>query len=124
MGSERRGMPEQELSIKEREQELFVEPQEASPAKPPVKPFPIYLQETPAHPMSTEVKVILWVVGIAVLLLFVAALWRTQRSARPHPASGTKKTAAIRPAPDSPYPRPLRDGLVLLGRALGPGPPS
>ena len=66
MGSERRSMPEQELSIREREQALFVDPQETGAAEPPVKPFPIYLLETPAKPMSTGVKVILWIVGIAV----------------------------------------------------------
>ena len=52
MRSERRNMPEQELSIKEREQELYDEPQEISSDGPPVKPFPIYLKETPAVPMS------------------------------------------------------------------------
>jgi hypothetical protein len=83
MGSERRSMPEQELSIREREQELFADPQETPTAEPPVKPFPIYLRETPANPMSSEVKVILWIVGIAVLLLFCVALWRTtQRPSR------------------------------------------
>src|SRR5271166_2870910 len=46
MGSERRSMPEQELSIREREQELFVDPQETPTGAVPtgaVKPFPIYL---------------------------------------------------------------------------------
>jgi hypothetical protein len=130
-------MPEQELSIKEREEELFVEPAEALPPKPPLKPFLRYLQETPAKPMSTEAKVILWVVGIAVLLLFVAALWRTHRSARPRPRSGTPKTAAIRPAlrVDSKGREPIppavetgldgrRDGPFLLGLIPFPGPPT
>jgi hypothetical protein len=92
-------MPEQELSIRQREQELFVEPQEALPAEPPVKPFPIYLRETPAHPMSTGVKVILWIVGITVLLLFGYALWRTQRSSRLPRTSSTTKAAALDAAP-------------------------
>ena len=96
MGSERRSMPEQELSIREREQELFVEPQETPTEKPPVKPFPIYLRETPANPMSSAVKVILWIVGIAVLLLFCVALWRTQRPSRLPRAPAARK-AAVKP---------------------------
>lgn len=96
MGSERRSMPEQELSIREREQELFVEPQENPTAEPPVKPFPIYLRETPANPMSSEVKVILWIVGIAVVLLFCVALWRTQRPSRLRRAPAARK-AAVKP---------------------------
>ncbi len=99
MGSERRSMPEQELSIREREQELFVESQGTSPAGLPVKPFPIYLRETPANPMSTGVKVILWSVGIAVLLLFGFALWRTQRATRLPRTSSATKTAALVAAP-------------------------
>src|SRR5271157_5942529 len=99
MGSERRSMPEQELSIREREQELFVEPQDTPAAEPPVKPFPIYLRETPAIPMSTGVKVILWIVGIAVLLLFVAALWRAQRPTRLRRTSSATKAAVMDAAP-------------------------
>jgi len=99
MGSERRSMPEQELSIRERDQELFVEPQDTPAAEPPVKPFPIYLRETPANPMSTEVKVILWIVGIAVLLLFGVALWRTQRPSRLRRTSSATKAAVMDVAP-------------------------
>ena len=98
MGSERRSMPEQELSIWEREQELFVEPQETPTAEPPVKPFPIYLRETPANPMSSEVKVILWIVGIAVVLLFCVALWRTQRPSRLRRTSAATKAAVLNAA--------------------------
>jgi len=99
MGSERRSMPEQELSIREREQELFVEPHETLPARPPVKPFPIYLRETPANPMATEVKVILWILGIAVLLLFGAALWRIHRSTGLRRTTKATKTAVMNTAP-------------------------
>ena len=97
MGSEGRSMPEQELSIREREQELFVELQETP--EPPVKPFPIYLRETPANPMSSAVKVILWIVGIAVLLLFCVALWRTQRPSRLRRTSAATKAAVLNVAP-------------------------
>ncbi|MFO0889435.1 MAG: class I SAM-dependent methyltransferase [Isosphaeraceae bacterium] len=82
MTSERRSTPEQERSIKERERELFVAPEEKSAAKTPVKPFAVYLRETPAEPLSTAVKVILWAVGIVVVLLFVAAIWRSRRTPR------------------------------------------
>ena len=99
MGSERRGMPEQELSIREREQELFAEPQKTPTAEPPVKPFPIYLRETPANPMSSAVKVILWIVGIAVVLLFCVALWRTQRPPRLPRAPAARKAAVLNVAP-------------------------
>ncbi|MGC8640669.1 MAG: hypothetical protein ACP5XB_12415 [Isosphaeraceae bacterium] len=96
MGVERRNMPEQERSIKDREQELFFEPVEG-PAKP-LKPFPVYLQETPPVPISPAVKVILWAVGILVALLFLAALWRAQRShARPQTKSTATRTAAVVP---------------------------
>ncbi len=84
-------MPEQELSIREREQALFVEGQEGNQNGPPVKPFPVYLQETPANPVASEVKVLLWIVGIVVFLLLCAALWRTQRPSRVRrPATATK----------------------------------
>jgi hypothetical protein len=116
MGSERHSMPEQELWIRAREQELFVEPPVAPPATPPVKPFPIYLRETPANPMSSSVNVILWIVGIAVLLLFGVALWRTQRTSRPRRGSGAVKAAALLVAPPfSPQ------AQIARGCGAGPG---
>ena len=93
MSSERRSMPEQELSIKKREQELFLELEQTPTPKPQVKPFPIYLRETPAIPLSSEVKLILWVVGIAVLLLFCAAIWRARRPPRSQQAPDGPKAA-------------------------------
>ncbi len=99
MGSERRSMPEQELSIRDREQELFVEPQASPTAEPPAKPFPVYLRETPGNPLSTGVRVILWTVGIAVLLLFGFALWRTQRPTRLRRTSSATKAAVLDAAP-------------------------
>jgi hypothetical protein len=88
-------MPEQERSIKERDQELFVEKADHRTAVPQVKPFPIYLRETPASPISPPVKAVLWVVGVGVLLLFCVALWRSQRPPRPH----NQGAARAAPAP-------------------------
>ena len=94
MGPERRNMPEQERSIRDREQELFVEPQESTAAPPPVKPFPIYLRETPAKPLAPQVKAILWVIGIGVLLLLCVALWRSQQPSRLR-TPARRKTSAL-----------------------------
>jgi hypothetical protein len=91
MASERQNMSEQEISIKEREHELYVR----SPADPnakPVKPFEVYLRETPAEPLSPATKAILAIVGIVVGLLFVAALWRATTH---HAPAG--RTKASRP---------------------------
>ncbi len=55
MASERQNMSEQEISIKAREHELYVKPLSQTGAKP-VKPFEVYLRETPAEPLSTATK--------------------------------------------------------------------
>jgi hypothetical protein len=80
-----RSSPEQELSIKERKQELYLERPPAKPSKPRVRPFAVYLRETPPAPLSTEVKTLLWITAILVLLVFVAAIWKIQRRSRPRP---------------------------------------
>ena len=64
MASERQNMSEQEISIKAREHELYV-PDTDTNAKP-VKPFAVYLRETPAEPLSATTKAILWMVGTVV----------------------------------------------------------
>jgi len=101
MPFESRNLPEQEQSIKARARELYVEQERPAPGKP-VKSFPAYLRETPAVPLSTSTKVVLWIVAIIVALLFLAALWRVslrhgpRRQTRdPRPAAGT----AMRQAP-------------------------
>jgi hypothetical protein len=75
MPSESRNMPEQEHSIKARSHELFVEPTRAEAGKP-AKPFPVYLRETPAEPMSGATKTLLLLTAIVVAVLFLAAIWR------------------------------------------------
>jgi hypothetical protein len=95
MPPESANLHEQEQSIKERAGELYVEPPRPTASKS-VKPFPVYLRETPAEPFSTSVKVTLWIVGVIVALLFLAALWRVslrhgpkQRTRAPEPAEST-----------------------------------
>jgi hypothetical protein len=87
MPSESRNLPEQELSIKARAHELYSQPQQQT-----TKPFPVYLRETPAVPLSTFTKVVLWIVGIIVALLFAAALWRAASGHGPR-----RQTRAPRP---------------------------
>jgi hypothetical protein len=112
MRSDRRNMPEQELSIKEREKELFVEPQEPPPPKPQVKPFAVYLQETPADPLSSPAKAILWTIGVIVLLLLALAIWRSQRPSRPRPKPRAAEPAATALADPPHAPCPDRVGTV------------
>jgi hypothetical protein len=75
MPSESRNIPEQEASIKRRAHELFVKDTPDHVSRP-TKPFPVYLRETPAFPMSSTVKAMLWFTGIIVGLLFLAAVWK------------------------------------------------
>ena len=90
MPSERQNMSEQDISIKAREHELYVP---ALPDGPPVKPFPVYLRETPGEPLSPLTKLVLAMAGIVVAVLFVAAVWRAT-----HPRAAKPKTGAARPA--------------------------
>jgi hypothetical protein len=89
MPSERQNMSEQDISIKAREHELSVP---VLPEAPPVKPFPVYLRETPGEPLSPGTKFVLAIAGIVVALLFVAALWRVT-----HPRATKPRTGAPRP---------------------------
>jgi hypothetical protein len=90
MASERQNMSEQDISIKAREHELYVPDPETGK---PVKPFKVYLRETPAEPLSPTTKAILWVVGTVVALLFLAACWRAAMQHAP-----TSRTRSSRPA--------------------------
>jgi hypothetical protein len=97
MASERQNMSEQEISIKAREHELYVQPDSETT---PVKPFAVYLRETPAEPFSALTKAILWLVGSVVALLFLAACWRAAThhhapSSRPKKARPAAKTAML-----------------------------
>jgi hypothetical protein len=88
MASERQNMSDQEISIKAREHELYVRASPKTDPKP-VKPFPVYLRETPAEPLSPTTKVILWTVGIVVAMLFLASLWRVSHRPPTKPSTRT-----------------------------------
>jgi hypothetical protein len=93
MPSQPRNMPEQEHSIKVRSNELYVEDTQA-PAQV-TKPFPVYLRETPAQPLSAGIKAIFWTLGIIVALLFVAALWRVAHRQVPKRPTGKTGVRAV-----------------------------
>jgi hypothetical protein len=109
MPSESRNVPEQELSIKARAYELYLKPSNPTSTKL-VKPFPVYLRETPAVPFSTLTKVALWIVGIIVALLFLAALWRVLLGHGPR-----RQTRASRPTVRSAILHAPADGSTAWG---------
>jgi len=95
MPAESRNLSEQERSIKAREHELYVKPLPRSGA-PASKPFPAYLRETPAEPLSTATKTILWIVALLVALVFLTAIWRVTH--RPRTRSRNKAAPPAAPA--------------------------
>ncbi|QEH35654.1 hypothetical protein OJF2_42090 [Aquisphaera giovannonii] len=102
MRPERQDMPSQERSIKDRGAELYDDPPAAT-GQPATRPFADYLRETPADPISTGMRAFLWVAGVVVAILLLAALWRAQqpRAAR-RPRANRPPAAAARPAPGGP----------------------
>jgi hypothetical protein len=86
----------EEQSIKARKHEMFEEEARAGSTEPK-KPVKVYLQETPATPMTQFTKITLWALGVIVLLLFLAAVvTRGMHSRRP------ARTAAVGIAPSTP----------------------
>ena len=73
MASERQNMSEQEISIKAREHELYVQPNSEYQAGQTVRGLPARDTRRTPSPMT---KAILWMVGTVVALLFLAACWR------------------------------------------------
>jgi len=101
MSEPRRDEREQDISIRQREGELFRREDATSSARP----FAEYLRETPAHPLPSWVKAALWAVGVVVALLFAAALWRLQ--SRPAPKAlrkGRPRASLNIQQPRSPLP--------------------
>lgn len=70
----------QEQSIKARKHELYVE--DHDDLEGPRKSFREYLKETPAAPLSRNVKLMLWGAAAPVVLLFFAAMLTTSKGAR------------------------------------------
>ena len=62
----------QEQSIKARKHQLFED--DLVVATGPRRSFKDCLRETPADPLSTPLKALLWTLGTVVILLLVAAL--------------------------------------------------
>ena len=95
MASQPRNTPEQEHSIKARSHELFVD--DTPVAQQVTKPFPVYLRETPAQPLSAGVKALFWVLGVVVAVLFLAALWRVahRHGHKPSAARADARTVMI-----------------------------
>ena len=112
MPSQPRNMPEQEHSIKVRSNELYVEDTPLAPAQA-TKPFPVYLRETPARPLSAGIKAIFWTLGIIVALLFLAALWRVAHRHGTEAADRQDRRQGRRDA--RPRTGPRRAGLPLSG---------
>jgi hypothetical protein len=105
-----RNTPEQEHSIKARSHELFVEPsQAASPRR--TKPFLDYLRRTPAQPLSPLAITVLWILGILVTVLFLAALWRITHRRRAVPRPQPARTSVKDATPDD-HRRSDRSGRV------------
>jgi hypothetical protein len=75
MPSESRNLHEQEISIKSRAHEVFAKEKPDTRVRV-TKPFPVYLRETPASPMSSVVRAMLWTAAIIVGMLFLAAVWK------------------------------------------------
>jgi hypothetical protein len=85
----------QEQSIKARKHQLFEadEPLDSGPRRP----FKECLRTTPADPLSTPLKALLWTLGTVVVLLLIFALAKSgTRTPKPKPVSGLVPPAAAR----------------------------
>jgi hypothetical protein len=105
MPADPRHLPEQEHSIKAREHEMYVRPLSEADAQVR-KPFPVYLHETPAEPLSTATKTILWIAGVLVVIVFLAAIWRVsyRRTLKPKKPTAPPANRSVA-LEDQPIPR-------------------
>lgn len=90
---------EQDQSIKDRKRLLYEDDDLPVSSAPTVasKPFSVYLNETPAAPLSGGIKAALWAVGIVVGLLLAGAAWKSQRpKEKPKRADITPGAVAMR----------------------------
>lgn len=99
----RETVEQQDQSIKARKHQLFEEPDRADGA---VKPFKVYLRDTPPAPLSGGVKATLWAVGAVVVLLLLAALFGGGRRSTPRTRSAALHGPAAQPAARTPAPAP------------------
>ncbi len=86
-----RDTPEQEHSIKARGSELYAK---LDRERPQVKPFEVYLRETPAEPIGAGAMTALWAAGIIVVVLFGTALWRISHRGPRRPIQPAARKAA------------------------------
>jgi hypothetical protein len=87
----------QEQSIKARKRELYEDDEPIPDSTGPRRSFRECLRTTPADPLSTLFKALLWVVGTLVILLLLAALATTgQKKPKPKPVSGLVPPSAAR----------------------------
>ncbi len=86
----------QEQSIKARKHQLFEVDEPLGGSSGPRQSFQEYLRTTPADPLSTTAKAILWIVGAIVILLLIVALATSgPKKPRPKPVSGLVLPATI-----------------------------
>jgi hypothetical protein len=97
MSAERRDEPEQEISIRRREHELF-RPDADHASTTPARPFADYLRETPSAPLPTWVQAVLWALAVVVALLFVAAIWRMVHKSPPRTSRNPRPSVSSTPA--------------------------
>jgi len=102
MSAAHRDEPEQEISIRRREHELFRSHAD-EPPEGPIRSFAEYLRNTPSTPLGPGVRAVLWALAAVVALLFAAALWRSisRTQVRPpkvkEPARGDAASPSPRP---------------------------
>ncbi|WP_165070733.1 hypothetical protein [Paludisphaera rhizosphaerae] len=121
MSGERREQPGQEISIKRRGHDLFID--ETAPSTTgPSRPFSEFLRDTPAKPLSAGVKAALWAVSIVAAMLFAAALWRLVNRPTPKPSAPrkarTKSTTPKKTDADHSAPPPIARFSTLTDQEI------
>lgn len=85
----------EEQSIKARKKELFQPEAAAAASSGPRKAIKEYLRDTRAMPLAPSTKAALWVAGVLVVLLFLAAL--LSASSRPRRRAPRPRTDRLIP---------------------------
>jgi len=104
---------DQDQSIKDRKNLLYEDDAPPpGPARPPSKPFDVYLRETPAAPLSPGIKAAIWAAGAVVALLLAGA------AMKPSPPKSAPKAKARRAKAEAQIERSNPSNLpprVLIG---------